>query len=365
MGGIRQAGQHSSAVERRVSFRARGVGAARLMIGTLAFVSAPARADDVADFYRDHPVNLILSTGEGGGYASYAQAFAPYFSKHMPGNPRVVIQNMPGAGGIRAMLHFASAAPRDGATIGFVHSGVPFAPLFGVKGAAFDAKAMNYIGAMSRAASVCSAWATSGVATWNDLLTKEFIVGSSGAGSQMETHPAALNRFFGTHIKIISGYKGGNDIYLAMERGEVQGRCGSPYSSIELSRPGWVTTGKVKIPIQFAMRRDPAIPDSPTVMELAPNDAVRATLELIMAPQEMNRPWLAPRDVPPARLAALRAAFHAGMNDPGFVAEAARLGLEIEETSGEEVAGVVARAYAMPDDIVRAAKDAMNLTGAE
>ena len=326
--------------------------------------AAPARADDVADFYRDHPINLVLSTGEGGGYASYAQAFAPFFSKHMRGGPRVVIQNMPGAGGIRAMLHFATAAPRDGATVGFVHSGVPFAPLFGVRGATFDARAMDYVGAMSRAGGVCSAWAASGIATWNDLLTKEYIVGSSGAGSQMETHPAALNRFFGTRIKIISGSKGGNDIYLAMERGEVQGRCGSPYSSIELSRPGWVTSGKVKIPIQFSTRRDPALPDTPTVMELAPSHIVRDTLELIMAPQEMNRPWLTPPGVPAARLAALREAFHAAMNDPGFVDEAARLGLEIEETSGEEVARVVAKGYSMEPEVVKSAKDAMNLTGA-
>ena len=160
--------------------------------------------------------------GAGGGYASYAEAFAPYFSAHIPGKPNIVIQNMPGGGGLRAMLYLYSVAPKDGTTLGLVHSSVPFAPLYGIKAAKFDPRKMHWIGSIDATTGICVAWHTSGIATWQDLLTKPFTVGSTGAGSQMETMPMMLNNLFGTKIKVISGYKGGNDIYLAMERGEVQ-----------------------------------------------------------------------------------------------------------------------------------------------
>ena len=240
-----------------------------IYLATLLAATA-ARADPIADFYQGRQVNFILSTGEGGGYSSYARAFAPFLTRHLPGHPAMVVQSMPGAGGIRAMLHLASIAPRDGSTIAMVHAGVPFAPLFSLRGATFDPRAMNWLGGLSRAAGVCIAWAGSGIATWDDLRAKEFIVGSSGVGSQMETYPAMLNKLYGTKIKIVTGYKGGNDVYLAMERGEVHGRCGSAISSVELSRPGWVRDGKVTVPILFDTQRSPALPGVPSVMELAP-----------------------------------------------------------------------------------------------
>jgi tripartite-type tricarboxylate transporter receptor subunit TctC len=323
-----------------------------------------ARADPIEDFYRGRSISWILSAGAGGGYASYAQAFAPYFSAHIPGNPQIVIQNMPGGGGIRAMLHLDSVAAKDGTTLGLVHSSVPFAPLFGIKAASFDPRRMNWIGSIDASTGICVAWHDSGIATWQDLLQKQFVVGGTGAGSQMETLPLMLNRLFGTKIKVISGYKGGNDIYLAMERGEVQGRCGGLISSIRSTRPDWFPKKLVNVPIQIAATRNAQFPDTPSVAEFANDERTRKILQLIFAPLEMDRPILAPPGVPAERVAALRAAFHAAMNDPGFIATAAKDHLEIEEITGERVTEIVHDTFAMPAAIAAAAADAMKVTGA-
>src|SRR3981081_3394209 len=251
-----------------------------------------APADPIADFYKGKQINWILSAGAGGGYAAYALAFAPHFAAHIPGNPRIVVQNMPGAGGIRAMLYLQSVAPKDGTTIGLVHSSVPFAPLYGIKGANFDPRQMNWIGSINAAAGICVSWTASGITSWQDLFDKEFIVGGTGAGSQMETMPAMLNKLFGTRIKVISGYKGGNDVYLAMERGEVHGRCGGVLSSLKSTRPSWFPPQKVAGPIPVALTRDPEFGDTPALVEFAKDERTKQILELVLSPMSMDRPIL-------------------------------------------------------------------------
>ncbi|HTO84795.1 MAG TPA: tripartite tricarboxylate transporter substrate-binding protein [Methylomirabilota bacterium] len=328
-------------------------------------LATPARAEDVAAFYRGRQVSWILSADAGGGYAAYARAFASYFGDHIPGKPSIVIQHMPGGGGLRAMSWLAAVAPRDGSTIGLVHSSVPFAPLYGIRGAAFDPRQMGWIGSIATSRGICVAWHTAGIASWQDMLTKEFIVGGSGAGSQMETLPVLLNRLFGTRIKVISGYKGGNAIYLAMERGEVQGRCGGLVSSINATRPDWFASHKVTVPIQVAITRNVQFPDVPAIVELARDARTRDILRLALAAEDMDRPILAPPSVPPERIAALREAFHAAMTDPGFIADAKRQRLEIDEVAGERVAAIIAETFALPPDVVKAANDAMHLTGSQ
>jgi tripartite-type tricarboxylate transporter receptor subunit TctC len=342
----------------------------RLGLATLALtlgVCSGAHADPIADFYRGRSISLILSAGAGGGYASYAQAFAPYFSAHIPGNPNIVIQNMPGGGGIRAMLYLSSVAPKDGTTLGLVHSSVPFAPLYGTKAASFDPRAMNWIGSIDASTGICVSWHTSGIATWQDMLTKPFTVGSTGAGSQMETMPLMLDNLFGTKIKVIAGYVGGNDIYLAMERGEVQGRCGGLISSIRSTRPDWFPEKKVNVPIQIARTRNPIFPDVPAISEFAKDERTTKILQLVLAPLEMDRPILAPPGVPAERVAALRAAFHTAMNDPAFIAQAEKENLDLGEVSGPDVAQILNDAFALPPDIAQAATAAMgaNRSGSE
>jgi tripartite-type tricarboxylate transporter receptor subunit TctC len=323
----------------------------------------PAAADD--HFYKGRQISWILSADVGGGYASYARAFAPFFADHIPGKPTIVIQHMPGAGGIRAMNYLDSVAPKDGSVLGLVHSSVPFAPLYGIRGAKFDPRQMNWIGSLDANMAICLAWHGSAIKTWQDMLQNEFTVGGSGVGSQMETMPAMLNKLFGTRMKVISGYKGGNEIYLAMERGEVDGRCGGLVSSVNSTRPNWFPEKKVAVPIVVALERSPLFPEVPAVAEFAKDARVRQILALFLAPQSMDRPILAPPGVPAERVAVLRAAFHAAMHDPTFVAEAGKQHLAIAEVSGERVARIVADAYALPAAIVRAATEAMGATHGE
>src|SRR5712671_1051102 len=262
-----------------------------------------ARAQSVADFYRGKQISWILSADAGGGYSSYALAFAPYLTAHLPGNPKIIVQNMPGAGGIRAMTYLNARAPRDGTTSGRVHSSVPFAPLYGISEAKFDPRQMNWIGSIDAAASICVVWHTSPVKTWQDALEKEFTVGGSGAGSHMETLPAMLNKLFGTKMKVISGYKGGNEIYLAMERGEVEGRCGGLLSSISSTRPNWFPEKKVAIPFQIGLDRNPQLPHVPAVGEFAKDNSTPEMVELFVAPHDKNGRLLPPPGGVPARVA--------------------------------------------------------------
>jgi tripartite-type tricarboxylate transporter receptor subunit TctC len=330
----------------------------------MAATAVPAHADAIADFYKGKQINWILSAGAGGGYSSYAHAFQVYFQKHIPGNPNIIIQNMPGAGGIRAMIYLSSVAPKDGTTIGLVHSSVPFAPLFGLEGARFDARKMNWIGSINKSTGICVAWHESPIKTAKDLWEKEFIVGGTGAGSQMETLPAMMNSVFGTKMKVISGYKGGNDVYLAMERGEVMGRCGGLISSIQSTRPDWFPQKKVVVPIQISAKRDPMFPDSPALLEYAKNDRQKQILQLVLAPMEIDRPILLPPGVAQDRVDALRKAFHETMQDPAFIAEAQKEHIEIDEISGPDVQKIIEEAYSLPPEVVKAAKEAMNVGGA-
>jgi tripartite-type tricarboxylate transporter receptor subunit TctC len=324
----------------------------------------PASADPIEDFYKGRQLNWILSAGAGGGYSSYAHVFAPYLSAHIPGKPNIVVQNMPGAGGIRAMIYLQNVAPKDGSTIGLVHSSVPYAPLYGIRGANFDPRRMNWIGSINSATGICVSWTASGVTTWQDLFDKEYVVGGTGAGSQMETMPAMINKLFGTKIKIVSGYKGGNDVYLAMERGEVHGRCGGLKSSIKSTRPDWFPQKKVSVPIQIALERDPEFRDAPALIEFAKDERTKQVLQLVLSPMGMDRPLLAPPGTPPAIVAALRKAFHEAMHDPGLLADAAKAHIDLDEVPGDKIAGILARTYAMPADVIKAANEAMNLTGA-
>ena len=212
---------------------------------------------------------------------------------------------------------------------------------------------------MDRSDGPCTAWYTSPIKTWTDLLEKPFIVGSSGAGSQMDIYPAMLNRLFGTRIKVIGGYKDGGSIFHAMEREEIQGRCGPQLTAIRSIRPQWLSEGKVVIPIMISERRSADFAAVPSVMEFARDEPTRQQLRLLVVTQDLDRPVLAPPAVPAERVKELRAAFDATMTDPGFRADIDKFRLTLDWVRGEDVARTLAAAYAMPADIVAAAKETM------
>ena len=328
------------------------------MLGT-----SVVQADPVEDFYSGRQVTMVVSASAGGVYAVHALALAPYIAAHLPGNPDIIVDYMTGAGGLRAMNYVFANAPQDGSVIALVQSAVPYAPLYGTEAAQFDPAQMNIIGSLNSTTGMCVAWHESGIKTWSDLFDKEFFVGSSGAGSQMEIFPMVLNKLFGTNIKIISGYPGGNEVFNAMERGEVDGRCGSLVAGIKSTRPDWFPQQKVVVPIQIAFERNLEFSDTPALGEFVEDETTRQVLELVLSPMEAFSPLIAPPGVPEDRVAALRTAFHDAMADPDFLSEAERIGIEINPVGHNRVTQVLERAYAMPPDIVAAAKDAMSLTG--
>jgi len=321
--------------------------------------SASAQGTANEPFYQGKTIRIVISTGVAGGYAEYARVLAEHMPRHIAGRPHVIVQSMPGAGGFLATNFLYSQAPADGTTIGLVHSSVPFAPLWGAKGVRFDTLKFNWLGSLDRVDGMCISWHESPIRTWQDMLTREYTVGSSGAGSQMDTYPAILNRLFGTKIKVIAGYKDGTAVYVAMERGEVDGRCGGQMTVIRSTRPWWITDKKFRVPILIAERRSADFPDTPTIMEFVQGEATRAQLELVLSAQNLDRPVMAPPGVPAARVTELRTAFEATMADSAFRAEIERRNLHVDPVSGEEMLKAFQRAFALPPEIIAGARAMM------
>ena len=333
----------------------------RLRLGSIiaAFVIAagPAWAQD--PFYKGKTIRIVISTGVAGGYAEYARVIAEHMGRHIAGGPHFIVQSMPGAGGLLAANYLYAQAPQDGTTIGIVHSSVPLAPLRGSKGVRFDTLKFNWLGSLDRVDGMCISWHASPIRTWEDMRTKEFTVGSSGAGSQMDTYPAILNKLFGTKIKVIAGYKDGVSVYIAMERGELDGRCGGQLTVIKSTRPYWLTEHKIRVPILIAQKRSAEFPDTPTVLEFVKDEPTRQQLDLVMLTQVLDRPVMLPPGAPAERVKELRDAFNATMADPAFRADIERRSLHVDPVRGEEMARAFARAFALPPEIIAGAREMM------
>jgi len=316
---------------------------------------APARADSVKDFYSGRTVELYIGYSAGGGYDTYARTIARYLPKHIPGNPTIVPKNMGGAGSLKLTNYLFNVAAKDGSVIGTIGRGIPMEPLLGGKGIEFDPLKFNWIGSANNEVSICASWHETGIKTWDDLMSKELIVGGTGSGADTDTFPLILKNLFGAKLKLISGYPGGNDILLAMERGEVGGRCGWSWSSVKAKKRDWVRDGKVNILLQMSVSKHPDLPNVPLVMDLAKTTEQKQILKLIFARQVMGRPYLLPPDVPAERVKALREAFNATLQDPEFLAEAEKTKLEINLVTGSEIEDLLKEIYEAPKEIAQKA----------
>lgn len=328
---------------------------AALILGFAHAFSPDARAG--AEFYRGRTLELDISTSVGGGYDAYARLLARHVGRFIPGSPIVVAKNMEGAGGLRLANFLYNAAPKDGTTFATLYRGAIFDPLLGGKGAQFDATRFTYIGSANDEVSVCVAWHTSGVTSFEQVLAKELVVGASGPSADTYQFPKIVNGVLGTKFKIIAGYAGGNDVDLAMERGEVQGRCGWSWSSLKSTRASWLAEKKINILFQMGLAKHPDLPDVPLVLDLAASDEGKAILKLIFARQVMAWPYIAPPDIPEDRAAALRFAFMQTMKDKEFMAEAAKSKLEIRPVTGASIQELVQDVYASPAPIVQRAAE--------
>lgn len=321
-----------------------------VIAGTAATAQAPA------DFYRGRTVELYVGYSVGGGYDLYSRVLARHLGRHIPGNPTVVVKNMEGAGSLRLANWLYRIGAKDGSVIGTIGRGTPFDPLLGVPAAQFDAARFTWIGSGNHEVSVCVAYdGPAGVTTFADLRTRGMTVGGTGASSDTDQFPKVVNSVLGTRLKLVSGYPGGNDIVLAMERGEVQGRCGWSWSSVKSTHGAMVAEHKLHVLLQLALHKHPELPDVPLVVDLAQNDGERQLLTLIFARQVMGRPYLAPPGVPADRADALRVAFMATMTDPEFLTEAEKSQLEVNPVYGQDLQKLVADIYSTPSEVARKA----------
>jgi len=323
----------------------------------------PLRADAVSDFYAGKQVRLLIGYSAGGGYDTYARLLARHLGKHIPGNPTVVPQNMPGAGSLRLANFLYNVAPKDGTVIGTFGRGIAMEPLLSGEGTQFDAREFSWLGSLNNEVSICVAWHDSSVKSMADLATQELIVGGTGSGSDTVVFPVVLKNLLGVNIRLISGYPGGNDVLLAMERGEVDGRCGWSFSSLSSTRGDWLETNQITILAQLALAKHPKLPDVPLITEFADNDNELSAMEIIFARQVMGRPYLAPPGIPADRLDALRGALDAVARDPEFLRDAEQLKVEINPVSGENVDALLERVYGASAAAIELAASAISESG--
>lgn len=326
----------------------------------LAAVSQPVAAQAPDDFYSGKTIQLLIGFGPGGTYDLWARAIARHLSEHIPGNPTVVPQNFPGAGGLRLINQLYNRSPRDGTVIGVISRGIVFEPLLGGQGDQFDPLAMNWIGSPDRDVIVCAARKDVAVQTMEDLLTTELAVGATGSGGDTAINPEFLSSLLGMKFRTILGYPGSKEISNAMERGEVDGIC-LAYDS--LMTQTLARSGELNILFQAALEPDPRLANIPSVTELVRTEGVRPALELFFARTAVGRPFVAPPDVPAELVEILRDAFEDTMEDPSLLAEARRLQLNPFLIAGEEISRVVAAAYETPVDVVRRTQSALGRVG--
>jgi tripartite-type tricarboxylate transporter receptor subunit TctC len=276
---------------------------------------------------------------------------ARHIGRHLPGRPTVVPQNMQGAGSFVAASHIYNAAPKDGSVLGIIARDAALGPLAGATGARFDATRLSWIGTPTKETNVCIAFHTAKVKTAQDLFSQELIVGDTGPGTGTRAYPKALNALIGTKFKIIGGFPASSEVFLAMERGEVDGICES-LDSVKNRRPDWIPNKTISVLFQGGAAPNPELAGVPYVLDLARNDEERQAIEFLYAGQGIGRPFVAPPDLPPERLEMLRAAFNATMKDEDFIADARRNKLELAPEDGEHLAALVKRIYATPKPLV-------------
>lgn len=334
-----------------------------LTVAAVGLCAAPAVAQDVASFYKGKNIDVFIGYSPGGGYDSYARILARHMGKFIPGNPTMTPRNMPGAGSLLLTNALANTLPKDGLAFGTVARAAAFEPLWGNAQAKYDPTQFNWIGSMNNEVSICAFWESAGVKSTEQFMTTPLVVGGTGPGADTDNFPMAMNNVLGTKLKLITGYPGGNDVNLAIERGEVQGRCGWSWSSVKATRPAWLEQKKIFIPVQFALERHADLPNVPLVLDLAKTPEQRQILEVIVSGQPMGRPYVAPPGVPADRVKALREAFNTMMKDKDFIAEAVKGDIELELVTGETVEKIVARVAAMPKEILVKAQEASTKPG--
>lgn len=338
------------------STKARGLAVALAVGGwwlvASALVATAGAPDPVASFYQGKTVTVLVGYGPGGTFDLYARVLARHIGRHIPGKPTTIVQNMPGAGGLVLANHLYNVAPRDGTAFGIFTSNLVIEQLAGSQGIRFDAARFSWIGSITEETYVCLVRADVPVKRIEDARTVTVKMGAAGPGSDSHVFPILMNRLLGTRFQVVAGYPGGGDINLAVERGEVDGRCNN-WSGVKGGTPQWLERAFVNILVQVGSRRHPDLPHVPLLAELVEDEEARSIIDLVSARLIMARPFAAPPGLPPERLAALRKAFMQTLDDPAFQADIRSTNLEVNNPlSGEQVARMVERLLQTPRERV-------------
>lgn len=306
----------------------------------------------VAAFYSGKTVKIIVGYTPGGGYDTYARTLAAHIGRHIPGNPTVIVENMDGAGSIKALNYIYAAAPKDGTVFGTFGRGLPEAELRGDEGVQFKARELNWLGSMNEEVSVCVVRSTAPVKTLADTQKQAVTVGATGPNDDTGFFPRVLNALAGTKFDVKMGYPGGTDVLLAIERGEIMGRCGWSWSSVLSTKKNWIDDKYVTILTQMSLKRHPDLPNVPLATELVTNPDDRQILEVIFARQAIGRPYAAPPGLPADRAKALQDAFERTMKDKDFLAAADKAKQEINPRNAAETKQVIDKILGTPPALV-------------
>ena len=323
--------------------------------GAACLTAAPAIAQSVEDFYKGKTVHVLIGVGAGGDYDEQGRLAARFLGRYIPGNPSVIAENMVGAGGLNMTNYLYNIAPKDGTYIGIISNNFPALQLVEGRGVQFDANKFHWLGALTQETNTMAVWKTTGVKTVEDAKRTEVIAGASGRGAITYTFPAFMNELIGTKFKIVTGYQGGNDINLAMERGEVGARMNS-WASWNVTKPDWVKNGNIVVIAQGG-RRHPDLASVPSVEDLGRTENDRAVIKVLMLSAYLGRPVTAPPGVPAERIEALRNAFAAVAKDKDLLNEAATTRTQIEPVSGPDMQKLISGVLATPKDLAARAKE--------
>jgi tripartite-type tricarboxylate transporter receptor subunit TctC len=324
--------------------------------GLFAILCLPvpaARADAVGDFYKGKQLTFYVGYEAGSSYDIYARMIAPYIAANLPGKPGFLVRNMPGASTVAVTNYMYNVAPRDGTALAFVHERITVEPLLnpGNDLYKYDALKLNWIGSITSQTGICFMWHQAAAKRYEDLLTRETIVGAAGRTGDDSVGARVMNAVLGTRLKVVEGYESSN-IYLAIERREIDGRCGFGWPGLKATKPDWIRDKKINVLLQLAMRKHPELSEVPLIVDLVKKDDDLRALKLLYGTQVLGRPIFTAQSVPAERVAALRAAFDAGVKEPEFLAVAKQRNLDIDPVSGRDMHALLEEVYAAPKSVV-------------
>lgn len=334
------------------------------MIAVVALVAVSAQAsaqDDAASFYKGRNVNAVVGYGPGSTFELYLRVLTRHIGRHIPGTPNVVLQQMPGAGSLKATNYMATVAPKDGSVFAMINPVNTIEPLIDPKNSRFDPRRFEWIGSMNTEISTCGFWRQD-LRTFDDMKKREIVAGSTGPASGSTVDARMLATLLGLKFKVVTGYGSLNDVRLAAERGEVDGFCGLLVSALKTDYGEAHRAGRMHVPIQMGLAKHKDLPDIPNAYDLVSNENDRQLFRLIFGPWAYGRPLFMAPGTEPSRVAALRGAFAATLKDPAFIAETNKINLEIQPTAPDAIGKIVAEVLATPAPVVERARKILRAT---